>query len=468
MDLIERHVFTVSDRIQTEVTHMKTRLAWICLGLTMSAIVGLNAQQLNTAGRDSAIARAKAFVELLGKAEHAKCVEFFDSTMKAVMPQEKLKEAWETVLVQVGPFKSQLRASSQKYKVYDIVFVTCEFGKDTLDVRVVLNESKLVAGLFFSKPLAPTEYKAPAYVNRETFREEEVLVGSGKWALHGTLTLPRSTDPCPAIVLVHGSGPNDRDETIGPNKPFRDLAWGLASKGIAVLRYEKRTREHGSELALLKYTMTVKDEVIDDALAAVDLLRRTKGIDSVRIYVLGHSLGGMLAPRIGVRDAGLAGLVILAGATRPLEDLMVEQMTYLFSISGLSEEQQKARLEEYEKQRDRVKRLTKADTSSDETDFAAPASYWIDLQGYDPPKLAQSLRMPLLILQGERDYQVTMKDYDRWVTALRSNKNVTFKTYPKLNHLFIAGEGKSAPAEYEKAGHIPDEVVEDIAAWIKK
>jgi uncharacterized protein len=447
---------------------MKTRVAWMTLALAMSAVAGLNAQNLNTVGKDSAIARAKIFVELLGKEEHAKCIEFFDSTMKAVMPQEKLKGAWDAVLVQTGPFKRQLRASSQKYKVYDIVFVTCEFGKDTVDVRVVLNEAKQVAGLFFSKPLAPTEYKAPAYVKSETFREEEVLVGSGKWALHGTLTIPRSPEPCPAIVLVHGSGPNDRDETIGPNKPFRDLAWGLASKGIAVLRYEKRTREHRSALVDLKKTLTVKDEVIDDALAAVDLLRRTKGIDTVRIYVVGHSLGGMLAPRIGVRDAGLAGLVILAGATRPLEDVMVEQMTYLFSNSNLSEDQQKARMGEFEKQRDRVKGLTRADTSSDETYFSAPASYWIDLQGYDPPKLAQSLRMPLLILQGERDYQVTMKDYDRWVTALRSNDNVIFKTYPRLNHLFIAGEGKSLPAEYEKAGHIQDEVIGDIVDWVRK
>jgi dienelactone hydrolase len=280
--------------------------------------------------------------------------------------------------------------------------------------------------------------------------------------------MPVGAGPCPAIVLVHGSGPNDRDETIGPNKPFRDLAWGLASKGIAVLRYEKRTREHGSELVALKHTMTVKDEVIDDALAAVDLVRHTKGIDARRVYVLGHSLGGMLAPRIGTQDPGLAGLVVLAGATRPLEDILVEQTTYLASISGLPEDQQTSQIAEMEKLRDKIKRLTKSDTSSIEILFAAPTAYWIDLQGYDPPQVAQSLKMRLLILQGERDYQVTMKDFDRWKTALRSNANVSFKTYPKLNHLFIAGEGRSAPAEYEKAGHVPDEVIDDIAGWTKK
>ena len=447
---------------------MKKRTVAMLLGLMISVFSVSNAQQPSTAGKDSAIARAKDFVGHMAKGEHLKCIEFFDSTMKTMMPLEKLRGAWDTLLVRVGPFKGQLRASSQKYKVYDIVFVTCLFEKDSVDVRVVLNEKKQVAGLFFSRPLAPIEYKAPSYVKRETFREEEMLVGSGKWALHGTLTMPKTTEPCPAIVLVHGSGPNDRDETIGPNKPFRDLAWGLASKGIAVLRYEKRTREHGSELLALRFTLTVKEEVIDDALAAIELLRRTNGIDAHRVYVLGHSLGGMLAPRIGAQDPKVAGLIMLAGATRPLEDVMVEQIAYLASLSGLSPEQQKGRVEETEKLRDKVKKLTKADTSSTESYFAAPASYWLDLRVYDPPQVAQSLKMRMLILQGERDYQVTMKDFERWKSALQLNSNVSFKTYPKLNHLFVAGEGKSVPAEYEQAGHVQDDVIDDIAAWLKK
>ena len=438
--------------------------------LVLMCVAGseLKARQPIAAARDSAITRAKAFVELLSRSENAACVEYFDSTMKAVMPVEKVRAAWDTVLVRVGPFKKQLRAWSQQYRIYDIVFVTCLFEKDSADVRVVLNDKKQVAGLFFSKPLSPVEYKAPAYVKQETFREEPVLVGSGRWALHGTLTLPVNATSCPAIVLVHGSGPNDRDETIGPNKPFKDLAWGLASNGIAVVRYEKRTREHASDLAVLMHTFTVKDETIEDALAAVDLLRHTKQIDPKRIYVLGHSLGGMLAPRIGVQDPSLAGLVILAGATRPLEDILVDQTTYLLSVGGLSPAAQSYQISRIDSERVKVKNLKMADTASTDTYFAAPASYWFDLQGYDPPQMAQTLQMPMLILQGERDYQVTKLDYDRWTKALRGKKGVSFKTYPKLNHLFIAGEGKSLPAEYEKTGHVVDEVIDDIVRWIKQ
>jgi hypothetical protein len=169
-----------------------------------------------------------------------------------------------------------------------------------------------------------------------------------------------------------------------------------------------------------------------------------------------------------VRDPHVAGFVVLAGATRPLEDIIVEQTSHVLSLSGVTAVQQKKQVAEIEKQRDMVKRLTKADTASADSYFAAPASYWIDLQGYDPPRVAQSLKMPLLILQGERDYQVTMRDFDRWKAALQGRKSVTFKSYPRLNHLFLEGEGISGPAEYENVGHVEQEVIEDIARWLKK
>jgi len=445
---------------------MKRCLLYVALMSLFAGISLLHAQQPDRGREDSTIAVARAFVGMFVNGEDAKCVALFDTTMKALMPESKVKEARDSVFVRFGSFKNQLQTKTQKYMVYDIVFVTCQFERDRADVRVVLDASRKVAGLFFSRTLA--EYRAPAYVKRETFREEEVLVGSGKWALHGTLTLPTRAKSSSAIVLVHGSGPNDRDETIGPNKPFRDLAWGLASNGVAVLRYEKRTKEHGPSLIEIKQTFTVKDETIDDALAAVELLRKTEGIDTSRIFVLGHSLGGMLVPRIGMGDPNIAGFVVLAGATRPLEDLLVEQTSHILSLSGVTAVQQKKQVAEIETQRDRVKKLTKADAASADSYFAAPVSYWIDLQGYDPPRVAQSLKMPLLILQGERDYQVTMKDFDRWKAALQGRKSVTFKSYPRLNHLFLEGEGISGPAEYENVGHVLGEVIDDIAGWMKK
>lgn len=425
-----------------------------------------NSQQTELAKNNAVSAAAREFVELLSRSEYAKAVAMFDSTMRSVMHEARLKETWESVTGQVGALKSISGTKVQKYQVYDIVLVTCQCERKTIDMRVVFNASGKIAGMFFAEPTS--DYKPPLYVNRGSFTEREVVVGSGEWSLHGTLSVPNGEGPFAAVVLVHGSGPNDRDEAIGPNKPFRDLAWGLASNGIAVLRYDKRTKEHGAKLGLVMNTFTVTEETTEDALAAVALLRHSNRIDANRTFVLGHSLGGMLIPRIGKLDTAIAGFVVLAGLTRPLEDVMLEQMTYILELKGSLSEADNKQLEEIRRQVDRVKNLKESDKKSSEPILAAPPSYWLDLRGYDPPEIATTLTHPLLVLQGERDYQVTMKDFARWKAALGRKSNVEYKSYPKLNHLFIEGEGKCTPSEYEKVGHVAAYVIEDIARWIKK
>jgi dienelactone hydrolase len=415
------------------------------------------------------ISSSTQFVDSLVKLDLAGAVGRFDSTMKSAMPEQKLREVWQTVQQQVGPFKSRLRTRVEKSQGYDVVFVTCQFALADLDVKVVFNAHKEIAGLFFvpSQP-EPDSFKPPPYAMAGAYRERNFTVGSGEWSLPGTLTLPVGMgQPVPAVVLVHGSGPNDRDETVLANKPFRDLAWGLATKGIAVLRYEKRTKEHADKLVVADMSQfTVQEETIDDALSAAAQLRQTDGIDPKRVFVLGHSLGGTVAPRIAQSDPNLAGLIIMAGATRPLEDLMVEQTRYLLSLNPSAQAQ--ATLNELLADVAKVKKLTAADASSSASILHAPPGYWLDLREHDPLTAARTLRQPLLILQGGRDYQVTDADFAGWKKALASRPSVTFKLYPDLNHLFMPGEGKSKPAEYMSPGHVAEPVVTDIAAWILK
>jgi dienelactone hydrolase len=338
-----------------------------------------------------------------------------------------------------------------------------------LDVRVVFNADKQVTGLFFKQPKSNYEFKPPSYAQPESYREKEVVVGTGEWELPGTLTLPKGDGPFPAAVLVHGSGAHDRDETIGPNKPFRDLAWGLASQGIAVLRYEKRNNVHAARMLALKDKLTVKEETIDDALEAVAVLRKQKEIDAKRIFVIGHSLGALVAPQIGTRDPGIAGLVLMAGNARPLEDVILEQITYIQSLQGESSGENREELDKIKKQVERAKDLKLTpDAPAAELPLGIPAAYWLALRAYNQTETASRLKQPILIAQGERDYQVTMDDFNLWKKALASHGNAAFRSYPKLNHLFMEGEGKAKPAEYEKAGHVSRELVDDLAAWIKK
>lgn len=312
---------------------------------------------------------------------------------------------------------------------------------------------------------------APPYADPALYTEQEVTISGGGFSLPGTLTMPKGEGPFPAVVLVHGSGPNDRDESLGPNRPFRDLAWGLASNGIAVLRYDKRTLIYGEKSAVPIENLTVKEESMDDALAAAALLRTTAGIDPTKVFILGHSLGGLLTPRITAQDSELAGAIIMAGNTRPLEDLMVIQTSYLAETDGTVSLAEKNQIDIVKKQVRNIKDLT--DSQWGEKGLfilGAPAAYWLDLRSYNPVETARKLTQPLLILQGECDYQVTFKeDFQGWKDGLSDRTDVTFKSYAKLNHLFMVGTGTGAGTaeEYAIPGHIPLEVITDISAWIK-
>ena len=417
------------------------------------------------------VARAKALVEALFKEDCARASKDFDEAMRKALPEAKLKEIPARLRAAVGAYRKQLGTRTEKVKKYDVVFVTCEFAKLKLDARVVFDKEGKITGLFF-RPAGEKAYtyKTPPYARPDSFREREVVLGAGgEWPLPGTLSVPRGKGPFPAVVLLHGSGPHDRDETILANKPFRDLAWGLASQGIAVLRFVKRTERHGARWVKSKVPLTHKEEVIDDALEAVALLGKQKDIDPKRVFVLGHSLGAVCAPAVGARARSLAGLILLAGNSRPLEDVYLDQILYFASLKGGLSAEDKKEIEKIRKQVKRVKdpKLS-PDTPREELPLGMPAPYLLALRDYNQTATAARLTIPLLVLQGERDYQVTMADFAGWKKALAGRKNVTFKSYPALNHLFMAGKGKSRPEEYGVAGHVAREVIDDMAAWIKK
>jgi len=415
--------------------------------------------------QDQLTTRAFAVLDAFVAGNYDAVFETFDTTMKQSLPQPKLQEIWEQVTAQVGPYKANTGARSEEANGYQAIVIQAQFEKAPLDVRVVFDKAGLVAGLFFQP--AKTSYTSPPYVKTGSFTTRDVTVENGPWKLPGTLTLPTTAGPVPAVVLVHGSGPNDRDETIGPNKPFRDLAEGLAGAGIAVLRYDKRTFAYPEETATAA-DLTLDEETVSDAAAAFRLLRTFPEIDPARCFVLGHSLGGYALPRIGASTSEAAGFIVMAGAARPLEDLILEQMEYLYSLNPAPTAEETAGIVTVREQVTRVKSTTlTAVTPPGDLPLGIPAPYWLDLRDYDPPAAAAALARPILVIQGGRDYQVTEADFRLWEAALVTVPGCSFTLYPDLNHLFMEGQGKATPNEYLQQGHVAATVVNDIGEWIR-
>jgi len=398
----------------------------------------------------------------------------FDDRVQSGLPQEKLAAVWDSVLDKAGPFQKILGTRVEEKQGIHVVSVACQFKYGPLDIKMAVDSQGRIAGLFFvphsDAPEATQSWSAPAYAKTNSFHEVDVTVESGAWKLPGTLTFPNGKGPFPAIVLVHGSGPEDQDETIGPNKPFKDLAWGLASQGIAVLRYVKRTKQYGAQSVNPGAAFTVNDETMDDARAAVALLAARPDIDPNQIYILGHSEGGTLAPRIASGDKQVAGIVVAAGAVRPLQDLIVAQSKYIAGLPGADKEQLKKQIEDAEQAKREIEDPgLKPDGTVNVLGAHVPGSYFIDLRNYLPAETAAQLGIPILVLQGGRDYQVTSQDYDLWKAALAKDPRATFQFYPDLTHLFmkVKGSGPASPADYAVAGHVSEAVVEEIAQWIK-
>jgi len=393
---------------------------------------------------DAAAIGRKAF-GLLAAGSYSELVEMFTPELRGQLSEDRLRN-------QLGP---QMRSLGALEKIGEpviepagqlkVAIITVKFTAASIDWRFTVNSEGKIAGLFFQPVAGPeSEWRRPPYSHPETFREREVTIGDAAWKLPGTLTVPSNTSgAAPGIVLVHGSGPEDRDETILANKPFRDLAEGLASRGIAVLRYEKRTKVYAQRMAAMK-DLTVEQETVEDAVKAAALLRSQPEVASSRVFLVGHSLGGYVAPRIAQQDSRLAGLVLMAANVRPLVELIEDQLQTI-GMAGTDLQRAKAEILK-----------------------ALPPAYLDDLRNYNPVEAARALSLPILILQGERDYQVTMQDFNLWRAGLGDRQNVGFRSFPALNHLFIAGQGKSTPAEYAQAGHVDAEVIEAIAGWVRR
>jgi dienelactone hydrolase len=412
-------------------------------------------------------------IQNMAAGNFAKVENQYDARMAAALPTGKLAGAWASITTQFGAFQSIESAQTSQVQTYNVVKMVVAFERGKLDATVTYDAADgKIGGIVFRPHTDATAaatpsaaaWQPPNYAKQSSFTEKPLELTDQGYTLPGTLTLPNGPGPFPAVVLVHGSGPHDEDETIGPNKPFKDLAWGLASRGIAVYRYTKRTGAYGEKSAADPKLITVKEETIDDARAAVALVAKQPGINPEQVFLVGHSLGAFLAPRIATGNASLAGIVLMAANSKPLEKVIVEQVQYLTRTSDGTPSSAAA---DAQKAADQIESpALKPDDEVPLLGSKTYGAYWLDLRDYNPVKTAQKLKIPILVLQGGRDYQVTPDNFKDWQSGLGKRSNATLKFFPAANHLFIFGEGAPSPQDYEQAGHVNSQVIDAIAAFV--
>lgn len=379
----------------------------------------------------------------------------FTPQMRAAVPAGKLRALWQSL----GDLQQRGDARVSTQQGMQMVEVPLQFASAALIAQIAVDPQDNIAGLLL-RP-APAA-KAPAPAADARFLELEFSVPQQRGALPGTLALPKGKGPFPAVVLVHGSGPQDRDETVGGNRPFLDIARGLAAHGIAVLRYDKRTLARPQDF---QQPFDIDDETTDDAVAALTALAADPRIDGSRVFVLGHSQGGMLAPRIASRWPQARGVVMWAAPARGLLDLLPEQNRYLLGLDGDITAPEQAFLDALDAQIAAARSDVPA--AANTLPLGVPQHFWKSIEAVDARADAKALGKPLLLVHGGRDFQITDTDWALWQAALKGRNDVAWKRYPALNHIGIAGTGPSSLKEYTQTGHVDDQLVDDIATWIE-
>ena len=411
---------------------------------------------------------ARAVFEMIQNGDFSSVYALFDPNMRKAMSEDDLRKTFSELETAIGRATDWGEEQSALVPPYRITILPVNYEKADIDLQITWQDHQ-IAGLFYN-----IQQKAEAIQEELPEGIVEEIIQVGELNLKGLLTLPaKASDPLPAVVLVHGSGPSDRDETVRGTKLFRDLAHSLAQQGIASARYDKRTYADFEISQEEEKNFTVKEETIDDAVAAALLLRADPRIDPERIYLIGHSMGAMLAPRIAKETPGLfAGIVMLSGTPKTLADIIISQnQAVVDAMSPLEKIVGNMQMAGLRQSWQNVLNGTEEEAKGKKI-FGQPAYYFWEMAQYDTAEILKNLDIPSLIINGGSDFQVIDADgIDAW-RAIDLPESVQLSYYPELNHLLMNPQApetvRGTMQEYDIPCHVAEEVVDEITAYILK
>ncbi|MBL4706825.1 MAG: alpha/beta fold hydrolase [Flavobacteriales bacterium] len=334
--------------------------------------------------------------------EYKQLHQMLDERMAAMLTPEKMAKTFQSFSKQYGKIQKGLEFSEQVKAEQTFYRQGLQLEKEKMNLLITLNDEQKLSN-FLLKPYTPIySWSPPSYANLSSFTEENIKVGDSL-ALLGIYTQTKDASTS-IVVFVHGSGPNDMDESLGPNKLFKDLAYGLASQGINSIRYNKRSFDYPSQMGKMM-NISIDDIVVNDAVIAI---QTAKDKGAKKVILVGHSLGGHMSAKIADQIT-VDGVIVLAGNVSPLEDLLVPQYEHILKNDP------ETSINEFHLNmiKNQVKRVQDKDydekTAAPMLPLSLPASFWLSLKDYKPAKVSKKQAQAYLILNGERDYQVTIE-----------------------------------------------------------
>jgi hypothetical protein len=377
--------------------------------------------------------------------EHAR--RYYADRFDADLSTEDLRGGWETWTATTGRFEGVAGTVHRTQEGFDVVKVVGAFETGLVAIDFVFRGNADVVGLFHSTPNTG-EYTPPTYAASDGLDESEVTVAGDAGDLPGVRTVPAGAGTVPGVVLVGDDGPRDRNGAVGPNRPLQDLAWGLADRGVASLRYDSRALARES----LPAAGTTLDALTSDAAAAVERLRSLDRVGSVA--VVGHGIGGWVAARVAA-EAAVDGVAVLAAPARPLTTTRPEAARYVANVDGTVEDTERRWVDHVTGEAERV-----PDLEADETALGATGAFWASVADYDPVAATGDRSVPTHLLFGGRDFEVPEADRQRWDEAGE------VQVVDAANHLLQPGEGPATPGEYALPNAVAEPVVASVAGFV--
>lgn len=369
---------------------------------------------------------------------------------------DDMREEIQRLRENYGNYLFVFSTETSEIRGYTVYIFHAQFEKGFVDFNVIIDDFGKVDGFVVLPTLQPGSIAG--YIDTSRFDEFEIMIGEGKWTLSGAITVPKNVEKYPLVILIHDSGALDKDSTIGPNKPFRDIAWGLASRGIATIRFNKRSFVFGERLAQMP--PNIETEIIEDVVNAIELASKIPAVSS--IFLVGHGLGGKVAPTIALRNPRVSGIVLLATPARRELQVIIDRQLYISSLYYSEREKQQLNL-----LIDYLQKALDGKLLPGTPVLAATAGYYDEIDNLNTIESIKELNIPVLILQGDSDYESTVDDYMIFMNALWTKINVYFQILPGLDHYFRrVSREMSTPDDYYEFRHVDRELIDSLFSWI--